>query len=108
MACLHWQRTDANIVLQKSSAVPAMVGAAGFDCAFGLVWHIGWMAVLGLLVAWGAVIARSFQRDTERLISAADVRREHEAWLDEVAATRPVTRDEETSPGNRGLAEMGP
>ncbi|HCV78793.1 MAG TPA: cytochrome ubiquinol oxidase subunit I, partial [Pseudomonas sp.] len=87
---------------------PAQVGAAGFACAFGLVWHIGWLAVLGLGVAWGAVIARSFQRDTERLISAADIRREHEAWLDLVAATRAVNRDEETGPGNRGLAEMGP
>ncbi|MFC8750338.1 cbb3-type cytochrome c oxidase subunit I [Pseudomonas oryzihabitans] len=101
-------RTYADIELPKNSAVPAIVGAAGFACAFGLVWHIGWLAVLGLGVAWGAVIARSFQRDTDRLISAADIRRQHEAWLDLVAATRAVNRDEETGPRNRGLAEMGP
>jgi cytochrome o ubiquinol oxidase subunit 1 len=93
------------IELPRNSAVGPVIGIAGTACAFGLVWHIWWMAVLFLFVAWGAVIARSFARHTTRTISAEEVRRTEERWLEAAAAARAVGRDDETAPANQGLAE---
>jgi len=42
--------------------------------------------------------------DTEKIIPAAEVEKEHKAWLDEVAKVTPVTREDETHDINRGLA----
>jgi cytochrome o ubiquinol oxidase subunit 1 len=51
------------------------------------------------------VIARSFVRHTTRIIPAAEVRRTEERWLRAVSQARMVSRDDETAPVNRGLAE---
>ncbi len=97
--------TYADIEIPRNSAVGAVIGGAGAACGFGLVWHIWWMACLGLLVIVGTVIARSFVRDTKRIVPAAQVRRENEAWLRAVHRAPGVTRDDETAPANHGLAE---
>jgi cytochrome o ubiquinol oxidase subunit 1 len=94
----------ADIEMPCNSAVGVLVGTAGAGAAFGLVWHIWWLAILGLAIAWGSVIARSFVRRTTRIISAGEVKRTEERWLRAVAATRGVSRDEEFTPANRGVA----
>ncbi len=94
-----------DIAMPKNSAVGPIIGLAGAGLGFALTWHIGWLAVLGFSVIVGAVIARSFVRETERLIPAASVREHHERWLDAVAATPRVPRVQELCPSNRGHAE---
>jgi len=44
-------------------------------------------------------------RDTQRIIPATEVERTERAWLDAVSQTDPISRDIETTPANRGLAE---
>jgi cytochrome bo3 quinol oxidase subunit 1 apoprotein (EC 1.10.3.-) len=97
-----------DIHMPKNSSVAVIIGIASALCAFGLVWHIWWAAIVGFVACWIAVIARSFQRETERVIPADEVRRAHEAWLQRVAAAVPVGRDDEISASNQGLAEVTP
>ncbi len=92
------------IELPRNSAMGPVIGVSGAAVAFGLVWHIWWMVCLGLLLIWGAVIARSFMRNTTRIIPASEVEATERRWLEAVAKTPRVSRDHELDPGNRGLA----
>ncbi|WP_010183218.1 cbb3-type cytochrome c oxidase subunit I [Sphingomonas sp. PAMC 26605] len=94
------------IEMPRNSAVGPVIGLAGAGCAFGLVWHIWWLALLGLAVAIGAVIARSFVRDTHRVISADEVAATEARWHAAIAAALPIERDEETQSVNHGLAKV--
>lgn len=93
-----------DIAMPRNTLLPLCIGAAGFVCAFALSWHIWWAAVLGLVGMWGAVAVRSFQTDVERVIPAAQVRAENEAWLQAARRTAPVTRFAELERINRGRA----
>jgi cytochrome o ubiquinol oxidase subunit 1 len=83
-----------------------IVGMTGAATAFGLVWHMWWLAIAGTLVVIGAVIARSFARDVDRVIPAAEVARTQARWLRAVAKARAVPRQVETTAANEGLAEV--
>ena len=98
-------RRYEDIVMPRNSMIGAAITVAGAGGGFGLVWHIWWMAAGGLLLAMAAVIARSFVRNTERVIPAEQVRRETEAWLAAARSEPPATREEEMMPANHGLAE---
>jgi cytochrome o ubiquinol oxidase subunit 1 len=71
---------------------------------FALVWWIWWLAILITALIVLAIIVWSFDTNTELVIPAEEVRKEHEAWLDLVHASAAVNRDHETAPENRGLA----
>ena len=103
-----YKRADhyRDIEIPRNSMVGPVIGFAGAVCAFGLVWHIWWMAILGLAVMWLAVIARSFVRDTRRTITAKEVEKTDARWLAAAAAARAVPRQLEESPANHGLAEI--
>ncbi len=94
-----------DIIVPRSSALPMLIGAAAGVAAFGLVWHIWWQAVAGVVTVWALVIARSFDADTQRTIPAAEVERDTTAWLAGVAAATPAPRSREMTPANAGLAE---
>ncbi len=64
-----------DIELPRNSATGPVIGIAGAAAAFGLVWHIWWLAALGVLAVIAAVIARSFARDVHRIVPAAEVER---------------------------------
>jgi cytochrome o ubiquinol oxidase subunit 1 len=95
-----------DIHLPKNSATPLVIGAASFVCAFGLVWHIGWAAAGGFLLVWGTVIARSFVGDTERVITAGELREAEENRQHLLEHTHSVTRDHEHETLNTGLAQV--
>ena len=97
-----------DIELPKNSATPVIIGTASFVCAFGLVWHIGWAAAVGLFAVWITVVARSFVRDTHRSIPAQQVRTDYEANALAATQAEAVTRDSETTPLNVGLAQVQP
>ena len=40
-----------------------VIGVIGAATAFGLVWHMWWLAIIGVLAIITTVIARSFARD---------------------------------------------
>ena len=93
-----------DITVPGNTAIGLALGAAGFVLAFALVWQMWWLVVLALVVLVGVLVARGFQRGGERVIRAAQVRCEHERWLDAVVATPPVLRGAECSGANRGRA----
>lgn len=58
------------IHLPKNSAVGPVIGLFAFITGFAIVWHIWWLAAIGLVGVITAVIIRSTFDDTERTISA--------------------------------------
>jgi cytochrome o ubiquinol oxidase subunit 1 len=98
--------TYEDIVMPGNSAVGVVIGTAGAAIGFALVWHIWWLAIAGLVLASGAVIARSFVRQTTRVISAREVKRTEARWLRAVAAAPAISRDDEITSDNLGLAEV--
>ncbi|MEW9585151.1 cbb3-type cytochrome c oxidase subunit I [Paraburkholderia sp. DGU8] len=93
-----------DIEVPKNSAMGPVVGAVGFALAFALVWHIWWMVILASLTAVATMIVRGFARNTIRNISAAEVRRDHQRWINAVAAVTAISRAGEQTPANDGLA----
>jgi cytochrome o ubiquinol oxidase subunit I len=97
--------TCVDIELPRNSALGPVLGAIGLAVAFGLVWHIWWMAALFLPAAIAAGFARSFMRDLHRIIPAGEVAAADRAFLAEAAAAHAVPRQLELTPRNEGLAE---
>ncbi|WP_288937315.1 cbb3-type cytochrome c oxidase subunit I [uncultured Sphingomonas sp.] len=94
------------IAMPRNSAVAPVIGIASAIAGFALVWYIWWLAIAGLVAVIATVIARSFVRDTERTIPAAEVEREQALWLHAVDKAHPVPRERELTPANQGLAEV--
>ncbi len=98
-------RFYSDIEMPKNSMTGVVFGIALAAAAFGLVWYIWWLAVVGVLAAVGAIVARSFVLDTMRIIPADEVRRQDQAWLALVRTLPRSDRETETTPENRGLAK---
>ncbi|WP_110666681.1 cbb3-type cytochrome c oxidase subunit I [Salinicola halophilus] len=98
-------RPDAygDIEMPASSAMGPIIGIAGFLMAFGLTWYQWWLVVAAGAVSLVALIARGFVRNATRVIPAAEVRREHEAWIATLDSLTPITRADEQTRANRGL-----
>ncbi|MCL3883136.1 cbb3-type cytochrome c oxidase subunit I [Marivita sp. GX14005] len=94
-----------DVELPRNSALGLWIGAASGIMGFAMVWWIWWLAALGALAIIGGLIARAFVTDTTRTIPAAQVKRDHMAFLSRVRRARPVDRDKETAPANMGLAD---
>ncbi|SAL09344.1 cytochrome-c oxidase [Caballeronia sordidicola] len=97
--------TYEDIEVPKNSAMGPAIAATGFALAFGLVWHIWWMVIVSCLGALAAMVVRGFTRDTTRIVNAQDVRAEHHRWLDAVTGATAISRADERTPANNGLAE---
>jgi cytochrome o ubiquinol oxidase subunit 1 len=95
-----------DIEVPKNSVVAPVIGVAAIAFGFALVWHIWWLVGVAFLTMWGAVIARSFVTETERIIPASEVRASHEAWLQSVREAAATTREQEDTNGNVGRAEV--
>jgi cytochrome o ubiquinol oxidase subunit 1 len=96
----------ADIEMPKNSAVAPILGIVSAVTGFALVWYMWWLAILGAVAIVATVIARSFVRDTERVIPARTVEHVEARWLDAVSRARPVGRAIETTSANQGLAEV--
>ena len=101
-----YQRPEAylDIELPANSAMGPVIAAIGFSLAFGLVWHIWWLVILTALAAIVAMIVRGFARNTGRIVSAQQVRQEHHRWLDAVEEATAISRADECTSLNAGLA----
>lgn len=62
-----------NIAVPKNSGIGVFVGAFSFIFGFAVIWHIVWLAVVGLLGVLAVLIIRLSQDETERIIPAAEV-----------------------------------
>ena len=69
------EREYEAIELPKNSPLPAVIALGAFTFGFSVVWHIWWLAAVGLLVVVAALIIRSLDEHTQYVIPAAEVRR---------------------------------
>lgn len=61
------------IHVPKNTGVAFSIGMSAMLGGFGVVWHIWWLAVLGLLAVMGLAIKRSSSENNEHVILAAKV-----------------------------------
>jgi cytochrome o ubiquinol oxidase subunit I len=64
-----------DIELPKNTAMAIYLSGFFFLFAFAVVWHITWLAIVGLVGAVACVIMRSFDENTEYVLPAAEVER---------------------------------
>ncbi|MGH7046243.1 MAG: cbb3-type cytochrome c oxidase subunit I [Stellaceae bacterium] len=95
-----------DIELPKNSMTGPVIGVSGALAGFGLVWHIWWLVIIGVLAIIAAVIARSFARDVRQIIPADEIERTERRWLRAVADATPIPREIEVTSANHGLAEV--
>ena len=62
-----------DIELPKNTAMAIYLSAFVFFFGFAMVWHVMWLAALGLVGAIACVIVRSFDEHTEYVLPAAEV-----------------------------------
>lgn len=65
-----------DIHLPKPSSVGVIVAVGAGLAAFGIIWHMWWLAALGLIVVVVSVILKAMNDDSEFTISAAELRRD--------------------------------
>ena len=94
-----------DIEMPRNSMTGVAIGVFGTACAFGLVWHIWWLAALSIVLVILTVIVRGFVRDVERVIPAEEVERADRRWLAQAAAAHDVPRQLEETTANQGLAQ---
>jgi cytochrome o ubiquinol oxidase subunit 1 len=63
------------IHLPKNTAAGVIIAAFGLVLCFALVWHMWFVAFVGLVGAIGTFIARSYNRDVDYFVPAAEVER---------------------------------
>lgn len=56
------------IAMPKNTGKGVVIAGFAFLIGFGIVWHIWWLAAIGLLGAIITVMARAFEEDTEHII----------------------------------------
>lgn len=61
------------ILLPKNTPMGMLIAGAAFLMSFGLIWHIWWLAGVGLVAVILLIIARTFDTDSEYELSAAEV-----------------------------------
>lgn len=62
-----------DIELPKNSGFGIIIGGLSFLIGFGLIWHIWWLAAIGLVGIIVSIIIRSMDEETEFIIPAHEV-----------------------------------
>ena len=63
------------IHLPKNSPIGLFIAAAAFMIGFGVVWHIWWLAVMGVLGVLASIIVRMNTDETEYTLSVATIKK---------------------------------
>lgn len=68
------QKPDyVDITVPKNTPMGIYIAAFTFIFGFAVIWHIGWLGVLGLVGAVATVIIRTSDQSTEHVIKAAQI-----------------------------------
>lgn len=95
-----------DIVMPNNTSLGMIVCVSSTLLGLALVFYIWWLAILATGVIAVAFIARTFVLSTTHVIPADEIAAEHRAWLAQVRAAGPITRDAETRSANLGLASL--
>jgi cytochrome o ubiquinol oxidase subunit I len=88
----HWENKQTGRAYQRATHyedihMPRNTGAGviiavfGFVLCFALVWHIWWLAIAGLVGAITTFVIRTYDRDVDYIVPAAEVARIERARL---------------------------
>ncbi|MEE7565779.1 cytochrome o ubiquinol oxidase subunit I, partial [Xanthomonas sp. Kuri4-3] len=64
-----------DIHMPRNTSAGVLIGLFGTVLGFALIWHIWWLAIVGLVGMVGSFIARSFDDDVDYYVPAAEVER---------------------------------
>ena len=59
--------------MPRNTAMGFVIGIFAFIFAFAMVWHIWWVAIIGLVGGIGSLIVRSFNYDIDYYVKASEV-----------------------------------
>ena len=74
-----------DIHMPRNTGTGVVIGAFSLVLGFAMVWHIWWLAIIGLVGMIGTFIYRSFDKDVDYWVPAAEVERienEHRRHLE--------------------------
>ncbi|WP_102223217.1 cbb3-type cytochrome c oxidase subunit I [Acidimangrovimonas sediminis] len=95
--------TDIHLPGNTWMGVVMMVFGTGF--AFAMIWYMWWLAILCLAIVVVSFVGRAIRGDRHpHIVKAADIEREHNAWLEKVRTITPVNREQELKQANLGVA----
>jgi len=93
-----------DIEMPSNTYYGLIIGILVSALGFGLVWHIWWMAIAGLVGTIFTIMVYAFLPQRETVIPAEEVRRVDEPWRRQARELQGITRDDETNESNKGLA----
>jgi cytochrome o ubiquinol oxidase subunit 1 len=64
-----------DITLPKDTPLGFIIAGFSFAFGFGMIWHIWWLAALGVVGAIALLIVRSFETEIEYVVPAREVER---------------------------------
>jgi len=64
-----------DVHLPKNSGLGLIIAGFAFLVGFGLIWHIWWLALVGLVGMIATLVVRALDDDSEYTISAAEIER---------------------------------
>lgn len=62
-----------DIHMPRNSALGLYIGILSFLFGFGIIWHMFWLAIIGLIGIITCVVIRTYDKHTEEYITAAEV-----------------------------------
>jgi len=69
------------IAVPKNTGMGVYIAMCAAAAGFGVIWHMWWLALVGLIALIVLVILRTLNEDTERVISAKEIKEtEAAAW----------------------------
>lgn len=83
----HKPATYTDIHMPRNTPAGLVLGALTFVGGFAMIWHIWWLALVSLAAMAATLVVRSFNRDTEYTIPAAEVERIEGMHLQEQKAS---------------------
>ncbi len=78
----------------KNTAVGIYISAFAFLVGFGFVWDIVWLVVVSMIGIIVCVVARTFNDDTEYVLTAAEVKKLEEARIKKSVAAHESQKDD--------------
>lgn len=82
-----------DIIVPKNTGTGIYIAAFAFLVGFAFVWHMLLLAILSLIGVIVVVIVRTFNEDTEYILTAAEVQKLDEAYKKKAAATAKETEN---------------
>jgi cytochrome o ubiquinol oxidase subunit 1 len=99
------KRVYENIHMPRNTASGIYISAFAFLVGFGFVWHIVWLAIVGIIGIIACIITRTFNENTEYTITAAEVQELEEARSKKARADADKSKDADSGE-DMGLREF--